>query len=165
MSQFSSVETSNGFMSEPSYTDNRSSGFTFVELLVVLLIVSLAIAMLAPKVVVGSRQMQERGFVVAVQTVLERARFRSMSSGQAITVWIDSKSRRIISGSSVLDIPKNVDIYGQGLTEGDEGYFFNLFPDGSSSASRLEIVFDESRKFYINFNPITGSIHWYEVNG
>lgn len=137
--------------------------FTFVELLVVLLLVSLALALLAPKVVVGSRQMQERGFVVTVQTVLERARVRSMTSGQATTVWIDGKNRRIMAGSSVVDIPKNVDIYGQGLSEGQEGYSLNFFPDGSSSAAGLEIVFDGTRKVFIRLNPINGSISWHEA--
>ncbi|MCX7823325.1 MAG: hypothetical protein N2260_07790 [Syntrophobacterales bacterium] len=139
-----------------------SRAFTLAETVVILLIVSFAISLVIPKVIVGSRQMKERGFVVTVQSLMERARTRAMVSGQPAVVWIDGERRQIAFGSSKVDIPKNVDIYGQELTESEGRYFLKFFPDGSSSSKRLEIVFDGTRRIFFTFNPVTGSIHWYE---
>lgn len=140
----------------------HQQGFTFIELVVVLLIVSLALAIVAPKVVVGSRQMKERGFVVALQSIMERSRLKAMALQQPMVIWIYGKERQIAFGSDRVDIPENVDVYGQGLTESPKGYYLKFFPDGSSSAEKLEIVFNGKRKVFILFNPVTGSIHWYE---
>jgi general secretion pathway protein H len=143
-------------------TESNQKAFTFVELLVVLFIVSLGLAIVAPRIVVGGRQMQEKGFVVTVQSSLERARTRAMISGRSEMVRLDGENRQLVLDTETVEIPKNVDIYGQGLTESQNGYYLTFFPDGTSSASRLEIVFDDSRRVFIELNPITGSIYWHE---
>ncbi|MEJ5301347.1 MAG: type II secretion system protein [Thermodesulforhabdaceae bacterium] len=144
-------------------TSRDQKAFTFVELIVVLLIISLAIAIVAPKIVVGSRQMQEREFVITVQSLLERARTRAMVSGYPTVIWLDGENRQLILKPELVEIPRNVDIYGQGLTETGDGYYLTFFPDGTSSAHKLEVVFDGSRRIFIELNPISGSIYWYEI--
>lgn len=139
--------------------------FTLVELTVVLLIVSLALALIVPRVVVGSRQMQERGFVISFQSLLEKARAKAMVSGRPTSVWIDSERRKITFGSYELSVPEEVDIYGENLSKSERGYYLKFFPDGSSSGRKLQIIFGESRNVFIVFNPLTGSIHWYEESG
>ncbi len=131
----------------------------------VLLIISFGVALLAPKVAVGTRQMRERDFVLAVHGLLQRARVRAMTSGRPVVAVLERERRVItVGGSRELSIPSMVDLYGEGLIEEPQGYTMWFYPDGTTSAKGLEIVFERARKVFMEFSPLTGAISWYEVS-
>ncbi len=138
----------------------RSHGFTLLELIVVLLLVSLALGILAPRIYVGTRKLSDYEFVMNVVKLLNRARLRAMSTSSESVFFIDGANRKL-GVDSVINrkIPENVDIYSDGLEQLPDGSFgVRFFPDGSASATQMEITFDEKRQYFITVNPLSGQI-------
>ncbi len=138
----------------------RSFGFTLLELIVVLLLVSLALGIVAPRISVGTRKLSDYEFVMDVVKLLNRARLKAISRGSESIFFIDGANRKL-GVDNIIDkkIPKNVDIYSKGLEQLPNGSFgVRFFPDGSATSTHLEITFDEKRQYFIIVNPLSGQI-------
>ncbi len=136
------------------------AGFTLLELIVVLLLLSLALGMVAPRVSVGVKKLTERDFVINTIKLLNRARFRALSSGGESIFFIDGANRIMgIDSAEKEKIPENIDIYSKGLQQiANNVYAIRFFPDGSATATHLEITFNKGQQYFISINPFSGQL-------
>jgi general secretion pathway protein H len=136
-------------------------GFTLLEVIIVLIILTFAISMVVPRIGAGWKRMEEREFVQNLLHTLKRGRVRALSSGE-ITLFRIRGAERVYG----LDlppsqfIPENVDVYADNLEKdmrtGDR--IISFYPDGSISGSDIKIVFNQQRAYLILINPIAGTI-------
>lgn len=142
---------------------NRSNlrGFTLIELIMVLFILSLTIGVLIPRIGAGWKRMEDREFLQEFIQTLRRARLQAMNSGEVVAFRIRGSERLYdLKFPPEKLIPENVDIYADNLEE-DPATLDRLilfYPDGSLAGSDLEIVFDKNRTFRISINPLFGIV-------
>ncbi len=142
-------------------------GFTLMELMIVLIIASLTVALVLPRVGAGWKRMEDREFLQEFVETIKRARLRAMSSGR-ITAFRINGAERLYDLAVPLSrpIPPNVDIYSDRLEQDtDTGDHMMIFyPDGSLIGSDVEITFDRQRTFRISIHPILGTVRLSQVN-
>jgi len=142
-----------------SYLDHR--GFTLIELIVVLFILTLTIGMILPRIGAGWKRMEDREFLQEFVQTLRRARLQAMNGGEVIAFRIRGSERLYdLKFPPEKTIPENVDIYADNLEEDPETLdrLILFYPDGSLVGSDLEIVFDKSRTFRVSINPLFGIV-------
>lgn len=137
------------------------AGFSLLELIVVLIIVSIAIAMLLPRVGAGWRRMEDREFLQEFVQTLKRARLIAMNSGEIIVFRVRGSERLYdLKDPPERPIPLNVDIYADHLEKDPvtDDHIILFYPDGSLSGSDVQVVFDQQRSFHVSIHPITGEV-------
>ncbi|NLI80574.1 MAG: prepilin-type N-terminal cleavage/methylation domain-containing protein [Deltaproteobacteria bacterium] len=137
------------------------AGFSLLELIIVLIILSIVVGLLLPRVGAGWKRMEDRDFLQEFVQTLKRARLISMNSGEIVAFRLRSGERLYdLKDPPLKPIPLNVDIYADHLDRdpwtGDHIVLF--YPDGSLSGSNIQVMFDQQRSFLIAIHPITGSI-------
>ena len=71
-------------------------GFTLIEMLAVIALISLAAAALIPNLVAAGRSADMLRVIARVREIDSRARTYARTSGHVILVWIDSENRSIL---------------------------------------------------------------------
>jgi general secretion pathway protein H len=136
-------------------------GFTMVELMVVLVIISVVAAIVVPRISAGWSRMEDREFLQDFVQTLKRGRLIAMNSGQ-LTAFRIRPSERLydIENPPHRLIPENVDIFADNLERDPEthDHLVVFYPDGSLSGGDVEVVFDKQRSFLIAIHPLVGSI-------
>jgi general secretion pathway protein H len=138
-----------------------SPGFTLIELVVVLIILSLVAAVVAPRIGGGWRQMEDRDFLQEFVQTLKRGRLIAMNTGQMVIFRVRPLERLYgLETTPVRLIPENVDIYSDHLQRDPETQdrVMVFYPDGSLSGGDMDVVFDKQRTFMIAIHPLVGSI-------
>ncbi len=141
-------------------------GFTLIELIVVMVILSLSIGMILPRVAASWRRMEDREFLQEFVQTLKRARLRAMNSGGIVAFRIRGSERVYdLELPPQKPIPSNVDIDAVSLEIDPEtrDSLILFFPDGSMSGSDLKITFHQERAFHISINPLIGTVHVTEI--
>jgi general secretion pathway protein H len=136
----------------------RTAGFTLVEILIVLTIVALTAAIVAPNLGAAFGFGQLRGEARAVVSGLREARAQAMTGGQRVdfqlqgTEWRVGEARRKIASSVVisLDVPP--------AGAGPDGSFIRFFPDGRSTGGQVHLR-RKGRINTIQVDWITGHAH------
>lgn len=136
-------------------------GFTLIELIVVLFILTLTIGVLIPRIGAGWKRMEDREFLQEFIQTLRRARLQAMNSGEVIAFRIRGSERLYdLKFPPEKPIPENVDIYADNLEvdPATRDRLILFYPDGSLAGSDMDIVFDKSRTFRISINPLFGVV-------
>jgi prepilin-type N-terminal cleavage/methylation domain-containing protein len=136
-------------------------GFTLLEVIIVLTILTFAISMVVPRIGAGWKRMEEREFVQDLLHTLKRGRIRALSSGEITLFRIRGAERAYgLDLPPSQFIPEDVDIYADNLEKdirtGDR--IITFYPDGSIAGSDIKIVFSRQRAYLIVINPIAGTI-------
>ena len=148
------------------FYQRSSSGFTLIELVVVLVILGLTIGLVLPRVGASWKKMEDREFLQEFVQTLKRARLRAMNSGTIVAFRIRGSERVYdLALPPRKPIPDNVDIDANFLETDPEtkDSLILFFPDGSMSGSDLELTFDQDRTFHLAINPLFGTVHVYKV--
>jgi general secretion pathway protein H len=143
-------------------TSATENGFTLVELLAVLAILSIAVVSFMLNGTGGSDTAKFRGFLVTTASALTESRTRAMKNATEETITIDTKNRAIISGNRTIKFPKDVELSAtiDGLETGAASIRF--FPAGTSTGGKL--VFTHRGKSYeILVNWLTGNVALHPV--
>jgi prepilin-type N-terminal cleavage/methylation domain-containing protein len=139
-------------------------GFTLIELMIVMVILSVTAGLVLPRIGAGWQRMEDREFIQEFVQTLRRARLRSMNTGDVVVFRIRG-SDRVYGFEDPLPIPENVDLFAERLDQdpstGDNVILF--FPDGSISGSNLDITFDQLRTFRIIVHPIFGTVEFFRL--
>lgn len=146
--------------------DRPPKGFTMLELIIVLVLISISAGILLPRVGAGWKRMEAQEFMQEFTGMLRSGRLRSMNSGEVVAFRISGAERSF--GFEIppeRPIPPNVDMYADGLQEdfqtGDKLILF--YPDGSLSGTDIEVVFDKQLAYRVSIHPITGNMRVFPV--
>lgn len=168
------------FVSEQSAIGNRQSpiqpGFTLLELVVVVSIVSVVFALALPALGDGLRRWRLQGAVREVATILKFARNQSVAGRASVQVildrsrnvyWLDSPENGL---QSTLDevVEKGIRLYAMpagirlgevavaGSDPGVERVGILFFPRGSSTGAEVEVRDEKGRAYRISVDSMTG---------
>jgi len=134
-------------------------GFTLLELIVVLLIISLTIAIVAPRVGSNWKQIEDRDFLQQFTDTIKRTRLFAMNCGRPIAFRLNG-SARVYGFETPQPMPLNVEVFSENLQkEPGSGDFLIIFqPDGSLVGNDLEVTFDHERTYHVYINPLFGTV-------
>lgn len=121
-------------------------GFTLIELIMVLLIISLGTSIVFVAVSSGLLTSSDKKFARDFTTMLSRAKTASLGRGRMVSFLIDGENRQYcIEGRAWKEIPSTIQVSAEGLKEKDEGIYAVVFyPDGSSSGGEIDLEYDET---------------------
>ena len=134
-------------------------GFTLIELIVTLFVMSLAVAVAAPSVVNGIDTLKTRAEAAGIATFLRAARERAVTHNRAYEVRVKSDeglvelwagervpaTRRLASGVRVTADPPAARV-------------ITFLPQGLSSGARLRVEMAGRRGYLITVDPLTGRV-------
>jgi general secretion pathway protein H len=136
-------------------------GFTLIEMIVVLMILSITIALVAPRVGSSWKKLEDSEFLQEFAGTLRRARLFAVSSGEPVAFRINGAERVYdMENPPRKVIPENVQVFSENLQrEAGTGDFLIVFyPDGSMVGNDVDITFDHVRTFRISINPLFGTV-------
>ncbi len=145
----------------PRQLSGNSGGFTLLELVVVLMILSISAALLIPRVGAGWKRMEDREFLQEFVQTLRSARLIAMNSGAVVVFRLRGSERAYgIRVPPEKPVPLNVDIFADNLERDPltNDHVILFYPDGSLSGRDIQMVFDQQRSFFISIHPITGVV-------
>jgi general secretion pathway protein H len=137
------------------------SGFTLLEILVVLILVALASSLAYVSVGRDAHRRQERTFARQLAALCQSARQRAIATGRVVTVRIEPDTRRcrIDESTEALEIPKRLGIEGDGILVNEQGWhIIRFFPDGSSSGGVLSVTRPEAAALEFRIDQLTGLV-------
>lgn len=149
------------------YWDLRNCrGFTLIELIVVMVIISLTAGIVLPRVGASWRRAEDREFLQELVQTLKRARLQAMNAGTLVAFRIRGAERTYgLTLPPTNRIPDNVDIDAVDLEIDPQTHdaLIVFFPDGSMSGSDIKVTFDQNRSFDIAINPLFGTVRVYRA--
>jgi prepilin-type N-terminal cleavage/methylation domain-containing protein len=155
-------EGGSGYRRAPRLLRPRSArGFTLLELLVVMIIISVVLAITIPMFGSNWKRMQDGVFLEQFTQALQRSRIYAMNSGLPVTFRLSGTSRVYGSTSPPQNpIPLNVEIRANDLEQDpDTGDFLiTFYPDGSLVGDDVELIFDNARIYEVHINPLFGTV-------
>ncbi len=157
---------------------SASKGFTLLEIIVVMMIISIAGSMVFMNIGRGAEKREIKIFVEKMISVCKKARMSALSKGVPVSFvispmdrqcWIKEETGRaegeIADGKSmdarksVFPIPGKILIEAGGLTEEADGLYRIIFyPDGSSSGGDLAIRQGDKYAFFCRIDLLTGIV-------
>lgn len=142
-----------------SVTARSTSGFTLIEMLVVLIIIALALTLVVPAI---SKSTQVSMYDVGrdMQISLRQARAEAVTSQQSALFWVDTQNHNYLDHKGkVKFFPAEIKIRANvAATEVDDTKAgVRFFPDGSSSGGRLTLS-DAEEAAHIEIDWLTGRV-------
>ncbi|MFO1187426.1 MAG: prepilin-type N-terminal cleavage/methylation domain-containing protein [Alphaproteobacteria bacterium] len=142
-----------------------SAGFSLMELIVVLAVLALAAAVIAPRVPFAARAFALKAEARAIQSALEEAGARAVSTRRAETVAIDLRDLKL-KGSG-LERPLNREVaitatFAQAAQSDGRVATFIFFPDGTATGGRVTLR-RGTRAIAVEANWLTGAVRSFDV--
>ena len=139
----------------------QDRGVTLVELLVVLAIVSLAVALALPYSARSAGAQRYAAFVQTAAAELRNARMQAVFSNRESVLTIDLDGRTLSLGASGRSrtIPDGIDlavVTSAGEVRGGSAGF-RFFPDGTSTGGRIVVTYQGKKKM-IAVSWLTGGV-------
>lgn len=145
----------------------RARGFTFVEVIIVLIILGMAAALTLPFVGRSLDSIRNRAAVRRVASFLNNSRLKSVNKALPVEVVYDFDSRSFSQNfvdekgeKSVYELPKGIRVVsiernGESIEEGDVSIFF--YPLGDSSGASILLAESDGREYRINVGLLFAS--------
>ena len=140
----------------------RHSGFTLLELLVVLALLAMSYALIPPMFSVGGSTAELKAGARQVAAGLRKARSQAVVSRDESTLTLNVESRSfLLSGDAkprMLPRQAQIGVYtAQGEVVDANTAAIRFYPDGSSTGGRVTLAMDE-RKFHVDVDWLTGQV-------
>jgi len=141
---------------------NKYSGFTLIEVLVVLGILTLLLAIIPPSLpnVINSTKIKTATRDIAASLKITRSQAINQQREARLTLNVKNKLIHLGKQQKRLELPEGTELsLVTASTEQrseDEGSIL-FFPDGSSTGGRIEVAYAQDR-FMIDVNWLTGKI-------
>ncbi len=143
-------------------TSATEQGFTLVELLAVLAILSLAVVSFSWNGTGSSDAAKFRSFLVTTASALTESRTRAMTRAAEETVTIDTKNRTIVSSNRAINFPKGVELAAT-IADSENGpASIRFFPAGTSTGGKLVFTL-RGKSYEILVNWLTGNVALHPV--
>ncbi|MCE5332956.1 MAG: type II secretion system GspH family protein [Desulfobacteraceae bacterium] len=138
-----------------------NSGFTLIEMVVVLLIIAITVALVFPRIGSSWRRIEDSDFLQEFSETIRRARLVAISSGRPAVFRLNGSERVYdIANPPRKPIPLNVEVFSDHLEKdrrtGD--FLMTFYPDGSLVGDDIDVVFDHQRVFRVFIHPLFGSV-------
>jgi general secretion pathway protein H len=143
----------------------RERGFTLIEIIVVLVIIAIAAALVAPSIDSSLRQRSVRSAVRTVMGAVRAMQSEAILSGSVQTMLLDPRENTLrLAGTDDFlylgDIARLARVRG-GETDGSGTTLVKFYPNGSNDG--LDVVIDDRERpsdlgFAVRVNPIIGTI-------
>lgn len=148
---------------------NSKNGFSLIELLLVLFIISLSVALSVPAINTGLNHLEIKGAAKYLATTLRYARNQAISEKTAYYVKIDANENKVIilhddkqferELNISEDIIKIVDVSKERIDESIKSKTISFYPRGSSSGGTFEIWDKKGQPAYrLIVKPSNGKI-------
>lgn len=140
-------------------TTRRWPGFTLVELLVALVILSLAMAVAVPRFAAGNPALSVRSAARDLVAGLQLARNLAITENRAVSIRFDRAAGAFEVAGRRRELPRGVALTRPDLREDrdDQPIEFRFFPDGSSSGGQIGVV-RGAHQLLIDVDWMTGGI-------
>ena len=143
------------------------SGFTLIEIIIVLFIIGMAFGLVGIYVSKGSGSLKIRTFTKDISALLRYARSHAVSEKKIYCFVIDKNEQvyRLYAEDTGYkeidlvisrDIPEELQMTLQGSDE--DSPHVEFFPRGNSTGGVIEITSDKGAEFFISINKITGKL-------
>ncbi|MEW6261313.1 MAG: GspH/FimT family protein [Thermodesulfobacteriota bacterium] len=139
---------------------HQQRGLTLLELVVVLVLLSVAVGLVFQRVGGTSEVREAKMFAKELAILLKKARRTAVNSGGPVTVWISAAERTCSIEEDVrLEIPEFVRIDGKKVRHNEEGIPYIRFdPDGGSSGGELIVLIDQVSVAAMRIDMFTAAI-------
>jgi general secretion pathway protein H len=140
----------------------HQSGFTLLEMLVVLGLLALTYALIPPMFSIGGSTTELKAGARQVAAALRNARSQAIVSRSEATLTLDVEARnfRLSGNSKPRNLPRQLDIgvfTSQGEVIDASTAAIRFYPDGSSTGGRVTLSMGE-RKFHVDVDWLTGQV-------
>lgn len=137
-----------------------------LEIIIVIVIIGIVSAMVAPTIRSGSRQSEVRRSVRAFVSAARQASARSITSRKptALLVWPDDGAFGVQGSEGRYELPRFAEfgeIVGGREAEADNLISFDFYPTGSSAGGSVEIEFhvaDRRQSYTLTLDPLIGRV-------
>lgn len=136
-------------------------GFTLLEMIVVLAVIIVTMAVVAPRLGTNWKQIEDKDFLREFTETIKRSRLWAMNSGHPVAFRLNGIARVYgFENPPVRPIPLNVEVFSEHLQQDQKtGDFLIIFhPDGSLVGNDVEVIFDHERKYRIFIHPLFGTV-------
>ena len=148
-------------LSRPLRSGDGNQGFTLLEMLVVLVIVSLVTVLSFPYFVQRNQSAPSQRFTSKLEMMLRQARVLALTSNKSVSVFYDQDNLLFSSPDKnmKLAVPAKVSVVllAVARTGVSRQVQFKFFADGTATGGKIDIIFG-LRKRRINIHWLTGSI-------
>jgi general secretion pathway protein H len=149
------------FRASGTRSETSVSGFTLIEMIVVLAVISLTMAAVVPRIGTNWKQVEDKEFLREFTETLKRSRLWAMNSGHPVAFRLNGNTRVYgFENPPANPIPLNVEVFSEHLQQDKKtGDFLIIFhPDGSLVGNDVEVIFDHERKYRISIHPLFGTV-------
>ncbi len=145
-------------------SESRRTGFTLLELLVVLMIAALMLTLVAPNISQVMPGSELKAFTRHTSALLRELRSEAVSRSAIRTLQLDFEQRRFVTQQLTLDWPDQVLVQ---LTAGQlpslmlqnsDSSQLMFFSDGSSNGGLLVIRNEAANRYQIQVDALTGKV-------
>ncbi|SPD73468.1 hypothetical protein PITCH_A190044 [uncultured Desulfobacterium sp.] len=147
---------------------NSNTGFTLIEMLIVMIIIAMAGTLVFVRVGKSTSDRQAKVFAQELISLCKEARRLSVERAEPTTVNISSSDRRCsIKGyKKMIDIPAEMAIEGKGVGMADDDvYAVYFYPDGSSGGEELTLSIPGQESYSFRIDLLTGLLARVEEEG
>ena len=150
------------------------NGFTLLELIVVLVIITVMLAISAPRLAERAQGSVVRGAAYDLQTLASAARARAVLSGQVVGLMFSSEGQelrliaqsRTAQGSTLVDLtprrrlPEGMQV--RFIPQADDGQqeVIRFHPDGSAEAGEVRLQDKQGTEWILPVQQALGRLHW-----
>jgi general secretion pathway protein H len=138
---------------------SASKGFTLIEILVVMVLISITGSMVFINFGKNQDHLENKGFAEKMISMCKKTRQRALVLGEPSVFKISSFDRRcwMENTEKYLEIPKAILIEGEGIAQADEDtYSVTFFPDGSSSGGEFVLLVNGQILYEFRIDMLTG---------
>jgi type II secretion system protein H len=154
------------FASRNGSRRRTASGFTLLEVIIVMVIVGVIAAMVLPSIQAGSRQAAVRRSVRAFISAARQASAQSVNKRKpvALVVWPDDGKFGVEGADDRYELPEFAEfgaIVGGREAEADNEIRFDFYPTGSSAGGSVQIEFtpsDRRQSYTLILDPLIGRV-------
>ncbi len=137
----------------------NSKGFTFVEILVVIIILALASSLVFVNVGKSISKKNTKAFAQQMISLCKKARRMALYEGVPVAFNISSGQRCcwIKDRANAIEFPEKMSIEGEGIAQLDEDiHTIRFYPDGSSDGGELTLSMPTAQVYTFRVDRLTG---------